>query len=251
MTKKAWIIFVAVVVLLLGGMIYLSNKDKTTADVSKVNTNSVLPAVAGSGNIADHVFGQKDSKVTLIEYGDYQCPGCGSAYPIIKSLTEKYQGQLTFVFRNFPLTTIHPNARVAAAAAEAAGLQGKYWEMHNALYENQSDWNQLSVDKRNDYFYSLATRLGLKSDQFKSDFLSSTVNKKISYDQALGKKDQVQGTPTFFLNGKELTQYVKDGKIVPQGTDGADPIWGDATALDTLVLQPAFKQAGVTLPNAQ
>lgn len=248
MTKKAWIIFVAVVVVLLGGMIYLSNKDKSTADVSKVTTTDVLPATAGSGNIADHVFGQPKSKVTLIEYGDYQCPGCGSAYPIIKSLTEKYQGQLTFVFRNFPLTSIHPNARVAAAAAEAAGLQGKYWEMHNKLYENQSDWNQLSVDQRNNYFYNLASQLGLKTDQFKSDFESRAVNQKITYDQALGKKDNVQGTPTFFLNGKELNQYVKDGKFVAANTDGANPVWGDATALDTLVLQPAFKEAGIALP---
>lgn len=248
MTKKTWIIFVAVVVLLLGGMIYLSNKDKSSADVSNVKTTDVLPAVAGSGNIADHVFGQPKSKVTLVEYGDYQCPGCGSAYPIIKSLTEKYQGQLTFVFRNFPLTTIHPNARVAAAAAESGGLQGKYWEMHNKLYETQNDWKGLTVDQRNSYFYSLASQLGLNTDKFKTDFESRAVNQKISYDQALGKKDSVQGTPTFFLNGKELKQYVKDGKIVPAGTDGANPIWGDATALDNLALQPAFKEAGIALP---
>lgn len=251
MSKKAWIIFVAVVVLVLGGLIYVSNKNKVSIDTSKITTTDIQAASAQSGNIADHVFGAKDSKVTLIEYGDYQCPGCGSAYPNIKQLTEKYQGQLTFVFRNFPLTTAHPNARVAAATAEAAGLQGKYWEMHNALYESQNSWNNLSIDQRGDYFNHLAAQVGLNADKFKTDFASSVVNQKISFDQALGAKDKVQGTPTFLLNGKAVNQYVKDGKIVSPDTQGAVPIWGDAAALDTLLLQPAFKAAGISLPAAQ
>ena len=248
MSKKAWIIFVAVVVLVLGGLIYLSNKNKISIDTSKITTTEIQPASAQSGNIADHVFGAKNSKVTLIEYGDYQCPGCGSAYPIIKQLTEKYQGQLTFVFRNFPLTTIHPNARVAAATAEAAGLQGKYWEMHNALYENQSSWNTLSPDQRGSYFDSLATQVLTDQAKFKTDLASPLINQKISFDQALGAKDKVSGTPTFYLNGKVVDQYVKDGAIVAAGTQGANPIWSDATAFDTLLLQPAFKAAGISLP---
>lgn len=250
MSKKAWIIFVAVVVLVLGGLIYLSNKNKVSIDTSKITTTDIQAANTQSGNIADHVFGVKDSKVTLIEYGDYQCPGCGSAYPNIKQLTEKYQGQLTFIFRNFPLP-MHANARAAAATAEAAGLQGKYWEMHNALYESQNSWNNISVDQRGDYFNHLAAQLGLNEDKFKTDFASSIVNQKISFDQALGAKDKVQGTPTFFLNGKAVDQYVKDGKIVSPDTQGASPIWGNANALDTLLLQPAFKEAGINLPVAQ
>lgn len=249
MSKKAWIIFVAIVVLLLGGLIYLSNKDKVTIDTSKVNTSAIQPASAASGNIADHVFGTTAHKVTLIEYGDYQCPGCGAAYPNIKQVTEKYQGQLTFIFRNFPLTTLHPNARAAAAAAEAAGLQGKYWPMHNALYESQDSWNTLSADQRTSYFVTLANQVGLNITKFKNDLSSSAINQKISYDQALGAKDNVQGTPTFFLDGQPLDQYVKNGKIVSANTDGANPIWSDASALDTLLIQPALKQAGITLPS--
>ena len=136
MTGKTWIIFVAVVVVLFGGLIIWSQKDKL--DVAKVNTSKIQPATVQSGNIADHVFGNKNAKVVLIEYGDYQCPGCGSVYPTVKTVTEKYKDNLAFVFRNFPLTNIHPNARAAAAAAETAGLMGKYWEMHDILYENQS-----------------------------------------------------------------------------------------------------------------
>lgn len=251
MSKKAWIIFVAIVVLVMGVLIYQSNKNKVTTDVSHINTSAIQPAAAQTGNIADHVFGAKDSKVTLIEYGDYQCPGCGAAHPNIKQLTEKYQGQLTFVFRNFPLTTAHPNARAGAAVAEAAGLQGKFWQMHNALYESQNSWNTLSVDQRGGYFNQLASQVGLDQNKFTTDLSSSAISQKIGFDQALGAKDKVQGTPTFYLNGKVVDQYVKDGKIVASGTQGANPIWGDAAALDTLVLQPAFKAAGISLPTTQ
>jgi protein-disulfide isomerase len=115
MSKKAWIVFVVIVVVLLGGLVYLSSRNKI--DVSNVDVTTIQPASAASGNIADHVFGNSDSKVKLVEYGDFQCPGCGSVYPTLKTLSEKYQGQIAFIFRNFPLTTIHPNARAAAAAA--------------------------------------------------------------------------------------------------------------------------------------
>lgn len=250
MSKKAWIIFVAVVVLLLGGLIVWSNKNKVSVDVGKVNTSDILAASAQSGNIADHVYGPEKSKVVLIEYGDYQCPGCGAAYPNIKSLTEKYKDQLTFVFRNFPLTTIHPNARAAAGVAEAAGLQGKYWQMHNALYESQSNWESLTGDQRTNYFTTLASQVGLNVDQFKTDLAGAAINQKIGFDQQLGKKDNVQGTPTFFLNGKVVNQYVKNSQLVPAGTEGANPIWGDKDALDTLLIQPALKAAGIALPSA-
>ena len=107
-----------IVLALFGGLIYLSTKDKI--DVSNVDAYKVLAGSEQSGNIADHAYGSKANKLVLIEYGDYQCPGCGSAYEPIKEITEKYKGKLTFVFRNYPLTSIHPNAKASAAAAEAA-----------------------------------------------------------------------------------------------------------------------------------
>lgn len=246
MSKKAWIIFVAVCVIVLGGLIYLSNKDKVNVD--NVTTNTIQAASSQNGNIADHVYGNAKSKVIMIEYGDFQCPGCGDAYPIITPLTVKYKDQIAFIFRNFPLTQLHPNAMTAAAAAEAAGLQGKYWEMHNKIYENQSSWNQLSPDTRTAFFISLAKSLGLNTTTFQNDMNGTAVAKKIAYDQALGNKDNVTGTPTFFVDGKQTTQYVKDGKIVSSDTSGANPIWADADAFEKLIIIPALKAHNIALP---
>jgi protein-disulfide isomerase len=203
-SKKAWIIFASACVLLLVGLVYISSKDKV--DVSKVNTDKIVGASTQSGNIADHVFGKKDSRVLFIEYGDFQCPGCGSAYPTVKAVTEKYKGQVAFIFRNFPLTSIHPNAKAAAAAAEAAGLQNKYWEMHDVLYANQSSWENLGTSERIDFFASYAKNLGLDTTKFKKDMGSTQVNQKINYDIALGKKVGVNATPSLYLDGKAITQ---------------------------------------------
>ncbi len=233
MSKKAWIIFAVICVVLLGGLVLLSSKDKI--DVSNVDVKKIQTASVQSGDIADQVFGKSDSKVIFIEYGDFQCPGCGGAYPIVKSVTEKYQGQVAFVFRNFPLVTLHPNARAAAAAAEAAGLQGKYWDMHNKLYENQNAWENLSPSDRTDFFVGYAKALNLNTDTFKTDMASTKVNQKISFDQAVGKKAEVNATPTFFLDGGKLTDIYDDKGAVDEGKLDA----AFATAL---------KKYGVELP---
>jgi protein-disulfide isomerase len=228
-SKRAWIIFAGICVLILGSLIYVSSQGRV--DVSKVDANAVQPAALTSGNIADHTFGKPDGKVMLIEYGDFQCPGCGSAHPTIKELTEKYKDQLSFVFRNFPITNIHPNARAAAAAVEAAGLQGKYWEMHDKVYENQSSWSNLSASERTPFFINYASELGLSSDTFKTDMTSDAVSKKINFDQALGKKAGADATPTFFLNGKKL------------GNE-----WSDKEQFEKLLVE-TMKAQGITLPE--
>ena len=234
MSKKAWLIFVAIVVLLLGSLVYLSSKSKVTIDASNINTATILAANEQSGNIADHVFGKADSKVVFTEYGDYQCPGCGGVYPTVKELTEKYEGQIAFVFRNFPITSIHPNARAAAAAAEAAGLQGKYWEMHDKLYENQSSWETLASDKRTEFFVNYARELGLSTDKFKTDLSSTRITQKISFDQALARKDGVNSTPSFYINGKAVAQDT----------------WGDKAKLEA-ALTDALKAEGIALPTTE
>jgi protein-disulfide isomerase len=231
-SKKAWIIFAAICIVLLGGLIYISSKDKV--DVSSADISKIQSASEQSGGIADHVFGKANSKVTLIEYGDFQCPGCGNAYPNIKAVTEKYEGQLAFIFRNFPLSSLHPNARAAAAAAEAAGLQGKYWEMHNMLYENQSQWGTLSSDTRLDTFTDYAKNLGVNVNTFKTDFASSKVSQKINYDIAIGKKAKVNATPTIFLNGKAVEQ----------------DDWSDEKNLEKLVVS-VLKENNIVLPAQQ
>lgn len=246
-----WLIFIAVVVVLFGGLIFFASRDQV--DVSTINDKAIINSTEKSSGIAEHILGDKNSKVVLIEYGDYQCPGCGSAYQPVKTLTKKYERKLAFVFRNFPLTTIHPNARAAAAAAETAGLMGKYWEMHDKLYENQSEWQSSSANDRTNIFSTYAESIGLNKDQFIKNLTdkSSQINQKVSFDQALGKKAGVTGTPSFYLNGKLIDQQVKDGKIVSAGTEGANPIWSDQEAFENLLLKPAFKEAGVDISDIQ
>lgn len=230
MTGKTWIIFVAIVAVLFGGLVVWSQKDKI--DVSKVDATKIQSASKQSGDVADHVFGNKDAKVVLIEYGDFQCPGCGSVHPRVKTVTEKYKGDLAFVFRNFPLTTIHANARAAAAAVETAGLMGKYWEMHNLVYESQDEWSESNASERADLFANYAQQVGLDKKEFtkKLSAATSQVNKKINFDQAIGKKINVDATPTFYLNGKELS---------------SDKIGTEADFTKTI--ENALKDAGVKL----
>lgn len=230
MSNKAWIIFAVVAIGLLSALVIVSGRGKV--DVNSINTHSILSASEVSGNIADQVYGKADSKVVLIEYGDFQCPTCGTTHPIIRSLSEKYKDQMAFVFRNFPITNAHPNARAAAAAVESAGLQGKYWDMHNKLFESQQAWSSLSPNDRGGYFTNAAKELGLDTEKFNTDMASANVTRKISFDQALGKKDNVSGTPTVFLNG----QTVELSTLT------------DSTKLDEL-LKAEMKKQNIELPT--
>lgn len=243
MTKKAWIIMAVLTVALIGGMVWMARSSKV--DVSGIDHAALQPASKGSGQIADHVYGNKESKVRLIEYGDFQCPGCGSAYPVIKQIMEKYKDKIAFVFRNKPLVTIHPNALAAAASAEAAGLQGKYWEMHDKLFESQKAWESLSGQDRTNYFVSTAQSLGLDTKKFTEDLDSSNVKAKISFDSSLADKAGVTGTPSFFLNGKQIDQNVKDGKLVSASTSDSRTVWSDFTNFETLIILPALKEHGI------
>lgn len=249
MTSKGWIIFIGIIILAIGGAVYVSRQDKASIGAN-VDINTVQKASAESGNIADHAFGT-GTKVTLIGYGDYQCPGCGSAAPIIKELTEKYKDKLTFVFRN-KMMPYHQNARAAASFAEAAGLQGKYWEMHEKLYETQNTWTNLSAgNERTNYFANLVKEIGGDPEKAKAVVESEDIAKKLSFDDALSDKRGVTGTPSFYLNGKDVgSLYALDGKLVPKGTPGTNGtapqlVWSSAEDFDKLVLQPAFKEAGI------
>jgi len=213
MGKVGWIIFSSIVVLLLGGLVVYSRITNPALDVSTVNENAILTASDQNGQIGDHVEGNADSEVILIEYGDFQCPSCAAAHPPIQQVLVEYGDRIAFVYRNFPLTTIHPNARAAAAAAESAGLQGKYWEMHNALFEAQSQWQALSGEERNNQFVFYAEGLGMNGEQFLNDLGSEKINSKISFDQALAKKVDASSTPTFFLNGEALDSTVASALV--------------------------------------
>ena len=246
MTKKTWLIFGAICIALLDGLIYASRGNRI--DVSNVDTKVAQSASEQSGNIGDHTYGNTSSKVVLIEYGDYQCPGCASSYLAIKQVVDKYKDKMGFIFRSYPLYTSHPNAFAAAAAAEAAGLQGKFWEMHDKLYSDQSAWNQLTGTSRTEYFVSVAKSIGIDGDKLQSELDNPNIKRKIDFDKILGEKDKVTGTPGFYINGRNVSdQYFKDGKIVSKNTQGAAVVWSNAEAFEKLVIIPALKEAGINI----
>lgn len=145
---------------------------------------------------ADHIQGSAQATATLLEYGDYQCPYCGQAYPIIKDLQATLGGKLRFVFRNFPLTGAHPYAELAAEAAEAAAMSGKFWEMHDTLYENQEALSEESL-------VEYARQLGLDVPKFVEDIAKRRFKGRVKDDFMGGVKSGVSGTPGFFINGKK------------------------------------------------
>lgn len=151
----------------------------------------------------DHIKGSASAPAVLVEYSDYQCPACGAYYPVVKDLAAKYGEKLAVVFRNFPLTSIHPNAQLAAQAAEAAGLQGKYWEMHDQLFENQQTWSAASDIQQT--FIDYAKQLGLDEAKFRSDLTSNPVKDRVQRDITSGNTIGINATPTFYLNGEKLT----------------------------------------------
>lgn len=188
MSGKFWIVIVVILVVFGGAVLLNSNK----------NTGN------SSGTPTNHVEGQGSSGVRLIEYGDYECPYCEEYFPIVKQVAAVYNTQIYFQFRNLPLTQIHPNAFAGARAAEAASLQNKFWQMHDLLYENQSQW----VDSSNPqtYFDLYAKQLGLNKTEFESDFAGTQVNDTIQADiAAFNKTGLPEATPTFFLDGKHIT----------------------------------------------
>jgi len=142
----------------------------------------------------DHAAGPANAPLTLVEYGDYQCPHCGRAYPIVKEVRKTLGSQLRFVFRNFPLTRIHPEAEHAAEAAEAADAQGAFWPMHDRLFERQ-----FALD--DDRLVEYAADLGLDADRLRGELEAGTHGARVRDDFMSGVKSGVNGTPTFFING--------------------------------------------------
>jgi protein-disulfide isomerase len=144
----------------------------------------------------DHIQGNADAPIELVEYGDYQCPYCGHAYPILKNIQKKLGNNLKFVFRNFPLSEIHPNALNSAVSSEAAGLQHKFWQMHDHLFKHQNRLDDPSLVK-------YATQLHLNVEQFENDFEKPELVEKVNDDFESGVRSGVNGTPSFFINGEK------------------------------------------------
>lgn len=190
--NKQFLAVIIVVILALAGIFAVTNKKDNNTD--NKGSSSAQPS--------ENITGLKDSKVTLVEYGDFQCPACKSYFPLVTQLKETYGDRVAFQFRNFPLVQIHPNAFVGARAAEAAAKQGKFFEMHDLLYENQETWSTSSSPATQLQGY--AQQLGLNIDQFNTDMNSSAVADIINADVKSGQAAGVSSTPTFLINGKKI-----------------------------------------------
>lgn len=204
MNGKAWGIFIIVVVAILGGLAYLSSQGRISiSDISTDAAHRALAADERNGDIDDRLLGKKDAKVVIVEYGDYQCPGCGTIAPRVKAIAEKHKDNVALIFRNYPVPG-HSSARPAAAIAEAAGLQGKFWDMHSLLFAKQREWSGAQPKERNDLFIGYAKQLGLNTDQLLKDAGSDRITKKINFDSAIGRLHSVSVTPTIIVNGTKV-----------------------------------------------
>ena len=189
-----WAIIAVVVIGSIFGIVKLASKSQTPGSDNLAITISAI-------NDNENIKGDKEALATLIEYSDFQCPACGSYYPILKKVTEDLSAKVRFAYRHFPLPQ-HKNAKLAATVAEAAGKQGKFWEMHDLIFQNQSDWSE----EKNAaiLFAKYAQDIGLDLARFQTDVASDDIKAKIENDYKSGVKAGVDSTPSFFLNGKKI-----------------------------------------------
>lgn len=191
-----WSIIALVIIGSVFGIIKLASKPQVSDTGS-----GALALTISTINDNENIKGNKNATTTLIEYSDFQCPACGSYYPIVKKVTEDLGSQVRFAYRNFPLPQ-HKNAKLAATVAEAAGKQGKFWEMHDLIFQNQSDWSEEKNAAA--IFAKYAQELNLDLARFQTDIASEEIKTKIENDYKSGVKAGVNSTPSFFLNGKKM-----------------------------------------------
>lgn len=186
---------IVTVLVLVGAVTLLSKPSQPT---SNTKLDNKLLVKEDSNKIATD-----SAKVTIVEFADFQCPACAAVHPAVKQILNDYKGKVNFVFRHFPLPQ-HKNALIAASAAEAAGEQGKFWEMENLLFENQDKWSE--SDKAKEIFLTYAKELGLDKDKFKSAIEGNKFTSKITGDKDDGQALGVNSTPTFFINGQKFSE---------------------------------------------
>ncbi|MDO5480913.1 MAG: thioredoxin domain-containing protein [Candidatus Saccharibacteria bacterium] len=211
MKKRSYgfIAIVAVLVITFVALVVfgLKNKESEKIDYSKYDPYSFIEGNDDNGGIADHVKGDLDkAKVVIYEYADFQCPGCAGVNPRVNTLLKEYDGKLAIIYRNY-LLSYHQNGTAAASAAEAAGLQGYWKDYADMLFSNQSTWEYASADERTGMFIDLFREVTNNSgdyEKFQSDMKSKEVSKKLSFDQGMGKIVDIQGTPSFYLDGEKI-----------------------------------------------
>lgn len=196
-----WIAFALSCIGLIVVLVIFSKSQNS--ELNSLDQNIAHKANELNGNIGDRTIGNLDSDVILIEYADYQCPACAQFSPLILSVVNELKDKIGFIYRNYSLS-YHTNSRAASATAQAAGLQGKFWEMHRLIYEKQIEWESLDIEERTDFFLKLGEELELDIDKLREDMASDAVSQKITFDQTMANKARIDATPTLFLNGKKI-----------------------------------------------
>lgn len=191
--KLPFIIIGTVLVLVVASVSWLYSSRKPGGKLTTSGSSGAQPP---------HMLGPVDARARIEEFGDFQCPSCGTLHAVLRKLESEYSSRMALTFREFPLAAIHPNAVEAARAAEAAGLQGRFWLMHDLLYDYQSAWSD-SKDVRS-VFAQYAADLGLDAERLKRDMDSQIVKERLAADQKRAVSLGVTGTPTLFLNGREV-----------------------------------------------
>ena len=211
MKKKNWGVIAVFAVIIAGFLtllcINLMSKHQNQVNWDDYNFNSYIGPNEFNGEIGDNVKGDKNkAKVYIVEYADFQCPGCASLNNYVNKIAEKFDNKVAVIYRNFVMS-YHQNGTAAASAAEAAGLQGYWKKMGDLLFSNQASWQYADVDERTELFVSyFKTASDGKGDEdkFKEDMKSKNVQKKLSFDQEIATKIDVPGTPSLYLNGERL-----------------------------------------------
>lgn len=198
--KRAWTGGIIALVALLIIAFIVSNQNNTIDPASFADVETFDDQA--------HQLGNLESDIRLVEYSDFQCPACKAAEPTVKSIVETFGDQMVLEYRHFPLSSIHPNAEAAAKAAEAAAIQGKFWEMHDTLFENQDAWAQSFNPEK--YFIEYAEEIGLNVDRFRYDLDSQDVADRVNADAQEAQSLQLPGTPSFVYNGEivELNDFI-------------------------------------------
>ena len=239
------IIGVVLLVALVGGWWFYQSaktppKTPTTSNVNKANTNAApgkteeqIYDSALTGANPPNMLGSPTATVTVEEFADYQCPTCGTIHPKLKELTGTYGNKIKFIFRSFPLTQIHKNAYDAAVAAEAAGIQGKFWAMQDLLFENRQEWENSNEARK--IFEGYAQKLGMDVAKFQNDMLGYQTKSRVDEDMKRGRSLGINGTPTIYINGRKLTQEQMEVSAMRQLIDtklkeGAAPAQSNQSA---------------------
>lgn len=210
--KNPWVVIGIIAIALFGGAIWFSGS------AAEQNNEGVV--------VAPHIKGNPEAVVELVEYSDFQCPACAAFQPILTTVLEEYGDELRFEYRHFPLLNIHPHAQAAAVAAEAAGQQGKFFEFHDLLFENQTEWAAAAVPTS--FFLQYAEALDLDIEMFRRHLNASVLQETVRTGFTEARALELTGTPSFLLNGQKMT-FDSYESFVAQIATAIDPSVGSST----------------------